>query len=179
MLILWRIWKRQIAMVFSGNAVDPKKAVYMAVNEAKEFIEANRDDSSGMPNPGNLIAQWKPPPTGKLKVNVDGALMVGGTAEKMGAAGIVIKNYLGYFVAARSIRLGVAESTLCAEALAWRAALECAQVLGLQSIMIEGDSNQLVQILGNKVSCPIGIEVIVEDSRRDTDWFRCCEITFV
>ncbi|KAG5517568.1 hypothetical protein RHGRI_038087 [Rhododendron griersonianum] len=68
MLILWRIWKRRNAMVFSGNAVNPQKAVYMAVNEAKEFIEANRDDSSGMPNPGNSIAQWKPPPTRKLKV---------------------------------------------------------------------------------------------------------------
>lgn len=159
--------------------MDPQKAVYIAVNKAKEFIEANRDDSSGMLNPGNSIAQWKPPPTGKLKVNVDGALMIGGMPEKMGAMGIVIKNSLSYFVAARSNRLGVAESALCAEALVCRAALEFARVLGLPSIMIEGDSNQLVHILGNKVSFPIGIEVIVEDSRRDTDRFRFCEITFV
>lgn len=74
--------------------------------------------------------------------------------------GMVVRNSFGEFIAARTCFLGGAGSALCAEALAWRAAMDFA--LGLDSIVMEGDSHHLVGILAREAACPTGVEVIVE-----------------
>lgn len=48
----------------------------------------------------------------------------------MAGAGMVIRRADCTFVAARAVHLGVASSALCAEALAWRAALEFIHLWG-------------------------------------------------
>lgn len=95
-----------------------------------------------------------------MKINVDGAWVNGRSEGNL--AGAVARNSSGRFVAARSNHLGGAESALCAEVLAWRAALEFARTLELDAILVEGDSYQLVQILGSKMSCPSNVEVIFD-----------------
>ncbi|KAF7132969.1 hypothetical protein RHSIM_Rhsim09G0109000 [Rhododendron simsii] len=54
--------------------------------------------------------------------------------------GIVVRDSNGSFVAARSLNLGVVGSSLCAEAMAWQAAFNFAVLLGLDSLVIEGNS---------------------------------------
>lgn len=116
---------------------------------------------------------------GRVKINVDGAWVNGRSEGNLAGADVVARNSSGRFVAARSIHLGGAESALCAEALAWRAALEFARTLELDAILAERDSYQLVQILGNKMSCPSNVEGIVEDVRRIAQQIGSCEFVFV
>ncbi|KAI8524974.1 hypothetical protein RHMOL_Rhmol13G0191300 [Rhododendron molle] len=54
---------------------------------------------------------------------------------------MVVRNCYGAFVAGRSMNLGVADSALCAESLARRAAFDFASLLGLEAIPIEGGSH--------------------------------------
>lgn len=56
-----------------------------------------------------------------------------------------------------------------------RAALEFARTLELDAIIVEGDSYQLVQILGNKISCPSNVEVIIQDIQRIAQQMGSCD----
>lgn len=82
-------------------------------------------------------------------------------------------------MAACSANVGSTGSVLCAEAGAWREALEFALVLGMSMITLEGDSQQLVRILNNEMKCPAEIEVLVEDIRRYVQGFRVYKFRFV
>lgn len=95
---------------------------------------------------------------GRVKINFDGARVDRDEGPKAGA-GVVIRNEIGRFVAAYAMNLGAVPSAVCAKALACRSALVFAFELGLNSIIVEGDSQQMVQIFGNKRSCPMELEV--------------------
>lgn len=53
----------------------------------------------------------------------------------------------GTFVATRAVNLGLANSALVIEALAWRAAMVFANVLRLDSFTVQGDSQLMDNIL--------------------------------
>lgn len=59
--------------------------------------------------------------------------------------------------------------------MAYRNALQLAKMLGLDWLTLEGDSQQLNQILGNKKSCAMEMEVVIIDTRREVDQFRICD----
>ncbi|KAI8530844.1 hypothetical protein RHMOL_Rhmol11G0090600 [Rhododendron molle] len=70
-------------------------------------------------------------------------------------------------------------SPLCAEAMAWRAAFDFAVLLGLDQLVMEGDSQQLVRCIQGEITCPTEVEVVVEDVRRSRNLVRECEVVFV
>ncbi|KAG5538530.1 hypothetical protein RHGRI_019194 [Rhododendron griersonianum] len=45
--------------------------------------------------------------------------------------------------------------------------------------MLEADSQSMVKIMRNKVSCPVQVEVIVEDIRREKGRFQWCGFQLV
>ncbi|KAF7149489.1 hypothetical protein RHSIM_Rhsim02G0067500 [Rhododendron simsii] len=118
-MIMWRIWKCRNEVLFNGADPDPSQMVVVAVKEKSMC--------------------------GKLKFNVDGAWVSRSNGLAKAGAGIVVRDSNGSFVAARSLNLGVVGSPLCAEAMAWRAMLDFAILLGLDSLVMEGDSQQLVR----------------------------------
>ncbi|KAI8535587.1 hypothetical protein RHMOL_Rhmol10G0185900 [Rhododendron molle] len=63
---------------------------------------------------------------------------------------------------------------LCAEAGAWRAAMEFAHALGIRTIMVEGDTQQVVRILNRDILCLTDVEVIIEDIRGLVRRFESC-----
>ncbi|KAF7150425.1 hypothetical protein RHSIM_Rhsim02G0121400 [Rhododendron simsii] len=99
--------------------------VVVAVKEAKEFILAMREQ---IPVPRQLRMR-----SGEL----DGLAEAG--------AGIVVRDSNGSFVAAHSFNLGVVGSPLCAKAMVWQAVFDFAILLGLDSHVMERDSQQLVR----------------------------------
>ncbi|KAG5562464.1 hypothetical protein RHGRI_005257 [Rhododendron griersonianum] len=148
-MIVWRIWKCRNEVLFNGVDPDPSQMVVVAVKEAEEFILAIREQ---IPKPrqlrmgsGELAQCWQKPACGKLKFNVDGAWV--SRSNGLAEAGIVVRDSNGSFVVAHSLNLGVVGSPLCAEAMAWRAAFDFAVLLGLDSLVMEGDSQQLVRCI--------------------------------
>ncbi|XP_058210163.1 uncharacterized protein LOC131322745 isoform X3 [Rhododendron vialii] len=114
-----------------------------------------------------------------LKLNVDGEWKTVANAGEVAGAGMVVQNSNGDFVAARACHLGRADLALSAEALAWRQAMEFAVALGLDSLIIEADSLQLVRLVEQYRMGPAGVDVIVEDIRRMGSMFRRCKFRFV
>lgn len=101
---------------------------------------------------------------GRVKVNVDS---------------VVVQSSGGQFMTAKTIHLGMVGSELSVEVTAWRSALEFTLLFGLDSITIEEDSQLMVKILDNVMSCPTEVEVIIKDIRMAKSRFRVCKVQFV
>ncbi|KAF7154826.1 hypothetical protein RHSIM_Rhsim01G0175900 [Rhododendron simsii] len=152
-MIMWRIWKCRNEVLFNGANSNLSQMVVVAIKEAEEFILAMREQNPEPRQPrmgsGELAPCWQKPTCGKLKFNVDGAWVSRSDELAKAGAGMVVRDSNGSFVAARSLNLGVVGSPLCAEAMAWRVAFDFVVLLGLDSLIMEGDSQQLVAVIPN------------------------------
>jgi ribonuclease HI len=100
---------------------------------------ANAASVRGKPNLINH--HWETPLSRQLKVNVDGSFHL---EEREGAAGAVIRDYEGKFIAASSIFLTNISSAGVAEAMAMREGLALANRLGCNNVIMESDSLETV-----------------------------------
>ena len=89
-------------------------------------------------------ARWKPPATGELKANFDGAVFVD-TGEA--GIGVVIQNEFGEVMATLSEKIALPPSVETLELLAARRAAVFAVELGLQKISFEGDAEGVIKAL--------------------------------
>ena len=92
--------------------------------------------------------RWKPPDTGFVKANFDGAIF-----EDISAAGIgvAVWNEHGEVVAAMAEKVPVPDSVFTLEALAARRAVLFVQELGLHNVVFEGDSASSIQAISNRL----------------------------
>ncbi|XP_030923094.1 uncharacterized protein LOC115949977 [Quercus lobata] len=90
--------------------------------------------------------RWKPPDVGSFKVNYDGAFF-----EDQGRAGIgvVIRNSEGVVLASLSQQIPLPNTVAQVEALAARRAAEFALEIGINQVVIEGDSEVIYKDLVN------------------------------
>ena len=92
--------------------------------------------------------RWKPPDTGFVKANFDGAFF-----EDISAAGIgmAVRNEHGEVVATMAEKVPVPDSVFTLEALATRRAVLFVQELGLRNVVFEGDSTSSIQAISNRL----------------------------
>jgi ribonuclease HI len=87
---------------------------------------------------------WKKPLEGKLMINIDGAF---DNESGRGAAGIIIRDYMGQFVAAAQVFLPHIVDAHMAEAYAFREGLSLAQRIGANNFIIQTDCAQVVDTM--------------------------------
>jgi ribonuclease HI len=85
---------------------------------------------------------WRPPQEDFYKVNWDAAL---NSANRRMGVGIIVRDHLGMVIAARSQTLEFLPEPVVAEAIAALHAAEFSRDLGLPTIVLEGDSLQVVK----------------------------------
>ncbi|KAG5562118.1 hypothetical protein RHGRI_004986 [Rhododendron griersonianum] len=139
-----RVSLNQNEVVFNGGSPNPQHVMYMAVREAEEFVKASEGTEETRGQGG----------------------------DDCGGVGFVIRDGSGRSIAARPVNLGVVSSAFCAEALACRGTLFFASKLGMESIVVEGESLQIVQMAGKKRHCNTEVEVFTEDIWREMEKFR-------
>ncbi|KAK9928384.1 hypothetical protein M0R45_025521 [Rubus argutus] len=88
------------------------------------------------------LPRWTPPSPGWLKVNVDGPFHV---ATNTGGIGMVIRDFLGHFVAGHAAPLTHECSPEQVEVMAILSAVHFIHDLGFQPVIIQSDSLQVVQ----------------------------------
>ena len=96
------------------------------------------------------VAKWIPPPTGYMKVNVDGAIA---KTEIKGGVGAICRDEQGRFLgASAAVYEGISEPATL-EAYACREALELAGDLNIQRIMVASDClNVITEIKSGSAS---------------------------
>ena len=83
------------------------------------------------------VARWAPPPPGRYKINVDGAVF---KAQKAAGIGVLIRDCQGQVIAAMSKKIKAPLGPLETKAKAVEAGLQFARDIGIQDCIFEGDS---------------------------------------
>lgn len=111
----------------------------MASDALQEYHQL-RSTHAKIPRTAKAV-KWWPPQSGLLKVNFDGALFA---EENIAGLGVIIRNDSGLVMAALSQQIPLLASVEMVEVLAARRALWFAKELGFQRLIVEGDSEAII-----------------------------------
>ena len=106
--------------------------------------------------------RWKPPPSGAVKINFDGAIF---PKEKKSGIGVVIRDNKGLIIASCSKVVHQVLGVFDIEALAAVWALSFASNVGVRRAVFEGDSMAVISVLREegKILLPYGL--LLEDAK--------------
>lgn len=117
---------------------------------------------------------WRPPPPGKLKVNIDASY---NKNRKIGTAGIIVRNHLGDVVSGHTKKFPIC-SPLLAEACALREGVVLALNLGMENVLFESDSLMLIKAC-RREEVNGEVQNLVADILYMKQAFQSCGFTWV
>ena len=144
-VLLWRWWSAR-NKVNSGGKKDIIPEVCSAISYyLHEFEQLSKSEKKSIHRP---CAQWKPPPSGYYKLNVDASFFA---ESKKGGWGFVARDNDGVFLEAGAGNISRAADALQAEAMAALRGLEKAAELGMTRIVLETNAATLGNVLTSEV----------------------------
>ncbi|XP_026378745.1 uncharacterized protein LOC113273202 [Papaver somniferum] len=152
--ICWALWKARNSLVFENKQLQVQEILkifgywfnlYFGVAETMETEGASQPHVTD----NNHTHTWIPPPTDTFKINVDAAAKNGHYASAA-----IVRNHEGKCCGA-STRLGSSDALVEAEADGFSLDVDLAVWLGLESIIIEGDCQVVVNILNGETRNPL------------------------
>ena len=167
--LLWSIWKSRNIAVFCNEKLPPVITLIRAKKASAEwrirhkFTLPFQPSLKIAPSPSFKSASrigWKKPPHHFIKLNSDGA-----KAPHQASGGYVLRNSTGQVIQAGAFPLGTA-SVLIAEATALRNGLHAAVDAGFCRILIESDSQILIQAILGVIQPPWEIQVLIHDIKQ-------------
>lgn len=141
-MTLWQIWRERNSMVWN----EKHKNVVAVVHEAASFLTewgASRSFMVGCSSTTHQCKAWHPPSPGFWKVNVDAAFFV--DSMQMGV-GMVLRDNSGAHIIGRTLLFNSNFAVDVGEALGIYEALSWVKQLGLERIVVEGDSKVVFDI---------------------------------
>ncbi|KAL4280566.1 hypothetical protein GQ457_03G000290 [Hibiscus cannabinus] len=168
-VIIWSIWLMRNEIVFEKKKVDVSQILYVAKSRLAFWFKAKHpesvlsrediftdpllaDKSKNMGKSRSRLVSWSPPPSGTLKLNVDGAVTRDGG---LGGVGGLLRNSEGKCLLSFSRHVGQVPPLL-AEILAIKFGLEIffTSVWRYEvSLIVESDSLKAVEWVSNPSSC--------------------------
>ncbi|XP_042939556.1 uncharacterized protein LOC122274596 [Carya illinoinensis] len=107
-------------------------------------------------------SSWIPPPEGVVKINWDAALS---EARDRVGFGLIARDHMGGVVAVKKVAKGSCVAPLLAEAIGGLQAAIFASELNLSSVILEGDSLQVVQGIGLHKERWDSVGLVMSDTR--------------
>ncbi|XP_061996621.1 uncharacterized protein LOC133714520 [Rosa rugosa] len=143
---LWAIWAERKNMVWKGANFQSMNMLHWTTKMLDDFQKYHQKPVKKQKRP---LTKWKNPPSGRLKINVDGAFR---PEDGNGGIGVVVRNDAGMGIAVLARPFLLAHSVLNMEAEA------CSLLLGIHQgwadIDVESDSAILIAALnrGRRIS---------------------------
>lgn len=159
--LCWVVWHSRNLHILRNKMEDPQISVARAeavVNSYKKIRQPELQSNLG--KKAISSQQWKPPPAGHFKVNVDAAVREEQDKEGLG---VVIRNSEGKCVAAAMKPSTFSGSVAFAEAEATKLGLEIAESAGCMPLIIETDSQEVVDLVLNRKSTRTEIFWIISE----------------
>nr|GEV87726.1 reverse transcriptase [Tanacetum cinerariifolium] len=148
LMVMWIIWCVRNSKAHGGEEIEPNNMKESARVILEDFYQANaHPEAIVTPNIPSQV-RWSPPCNGVIKINVDG-----GISSRNSAAGIgfVMRSHNGSVLVAGNRRVAYATSVIAIEANAIFWAIQVAIAKGFRNVILETDSNILVDVfLHNK-----------------------------
>jgi ribonuclease HI len=172
----WHLWDTRNKIREEGGTAHPS-SVAVKINSYVDLIFVHLYKNASRPRSETTPASpWAPPPVGSLLVNVDATLFASSTS--MGA-GMVVRDSLGVFVAARRDSFLNVQVPEIAEATAVRAALSFAHEEHLDNLIVATDCLTVVKRVESKLKDRSSCGPIIEDIKNLMESFSSCSITHV
>ncbi|XP_048439701.1 uncharacterized protein LOC125477009 [Pyrus x bretschneideri] len=140
------------------NRSSRPEALILPSNLLKFLTEVNNSPSQQVVHGGS--PRWSCPPSGRLKLNVDGAWE---KENYVGGVGVIIRNDEGSFMGAATYMFMDVFSRIQVEALAMRVSLEMVVERDLNKIIIESDAFQIISAMKEPSVNSSLIGPIIED----------------
>jgi ribonuclease HI len=140
----WSLWSGRNARKHGKGRWNPQAAVrhVAAMVEALVCLQASRP--GGPPVGQSHSSEWRTPPQGWVKVNTDATFRM---STAIGASGVIIRDSEGTPLAAAAKLYDHVADALTGEFLAARDGLELARQRGYHRIILESDSQTLVNMM--------------------------------
>ncbi|XP_050248967.1 uncharacterized protein LOC126696240 [Quercus robur] len=160
--IAWALWFHQNEVRLSGVRKAGKDVVRWATQYLEEYWAANECGRSA-PVVVERTGSWLPPQANWFKINVDGDVFA---SQKAVGLGVIIRDDRGRVEAAMSKKVLDLLGALETEAKAFEAGLLLARDIGIQDVILEGDSLVIYNALC-EVSLPPSLVTSIVDGMRD------------
>ena len=134
---------------------------------ARAVVDWLAEFSSVQPSPTPRVVasrqtNWMAPPPTVYKINYDGAVSL---SLNCSGIGVVIRNNARLVVASFAQRFCQAYKPVEIEAMATTRAIEFAREIGVDRIMVEGDSSTVTKALSTKNPALASYGLLIEDAR--------------
>ena len=133
--ISWSVWYNRNKLLHGETGLPPLQILEMAKSIVEDYREAFSLVSPSLPSAQSC---WVAPPSGFLKVNVDGASSIDGSGTS--GIGVIIRDDLGRIVAALSKALLVHYPTELTELFALEHGVLLAQELNVSNVIFDAAS---------------------------------------
>ena len=166
----WSVWNQRNQVRVRAAAMALHQIPGASRSLLQEYQSSSLSSDSHFQRQTQLVQQrWKPPPATFVKINFDGAVF---SKDKRSGVGAVIRDENGLVLGSCTKLLPQAYSAVEVEALAAATALTLARDLGMQRVILEGDSLIIIKALREEEHFFSPIGLLLEDVRRLSQSFH-------
>nr|POE77153.1 putative ribonuclease h protein [Quercus suber] len=162
------IWLRRNQLRVGVTAIPVSQISAMAVDNLLEFRLASPPPP---PRAAPIIrtVKWSPPPPGWLKINFDGAIF---SSKGLAGLGAIIRNDKGLVMAAYTQSIPLPTSVEMVEVLAARSAIGFLRELHFDQVIVEGDSEVIINAINKGGSSSSSYGHIIRDIKLASSAFQ-------
>ncbi|KAL4340704.1 hypothetical protein GQ457_08G031900 [Hibiscus cannabinus] len=144
--LLWGLWRRRNTWVHEHTLYPLRLVVGNTVSLCHNYVSAFAPPapSTDVAPSAAALPRWRPPPTGSVKVNVDGAFL---PSSRLGAIGVLAHDSSGAVLGGFARPVPALGPAFAVEASALLAGLEYAIARGSASVLVESDAAVLINKL--------------------------------
>ncbi|XP_023887898.2 uncharacterized protein LOC112000028 [Quercus suber] len=146
----------------------------MAGDLLQEYLDAQ--ELEPIPSSPLVMQRWQPPKPEHVKLNFDAAVF---NSLNMASIGVIARDWNGAMIGAMSMPISLSQTMNEIEAMACRKAVQFAKDLGLQKVVIKGDSLVVINTLSQGPSCLSSYRNVIDDILVLADDFQLCEFNHV
>ena len=172
-MVVWTIWQQRNDSRLGKHVFLPSQILQRAREKLQELSTLHIPTSPPRTTPASC---WRSLDHDHVKINVDGALF---SKENQAGIGVVIRNEAGLVLASRSQQIPLPATVLEVEALAARRALEFAAEIGVNKVILEGDSSILIKALQGRNHSLAQFGHIAEDVKYIASCLQHCMFSHV
>ncbi|XP_030941942.1 uncharacterized protein LOC115966960 [Quercus lobata] len=113
-----------------------------------------------IPSPPLVMQQWRPPESKHVKLNFDAAVF---NSLNLEGIDVIAREWNGDVIGALSMPISLSQTVNEMEAIACQKAVQFAKELGLQKVIIEGDSLVVINALSQGFGCLSSYGNVMDD----------------